>query len=498
MTAPQPIRSAILSVYDKTGLIPFARELAAAGVQLHASGGTAQALTEAGLQVTRVEELTGYPAILGGRVKTLHPAVFGGILAIRDDENHQQDLKEHNLPVFDLVVVDLYPFEASLREGAPEEAMIEKIDIGGIALIRAAAKNYNDVAVVCRQPQFRQLRAYFEENEAAATTAQQRRQLALEAFRHTARYDQLISQWLGEERLTPLRYGENPHQEAHFSGNLQEVFQQHSGKPLSYNNLIDIEGALRLIRDFEPGTVGIFKHTNPCGLATRPTLPEAWEAALACDPVSAFGGIIISNLPLDLATAEAINDHFYEVLLAPEYTPEALELLQQKPKRILLEYNSHELPQQRSQSLLTGTLSQTADLHLTPREDMQLKTGHTPSAAQWQDVHFGEAAVKHLKSNAIGIVRNQQLIGAGVGQTSRIDALEQAIGKAEKFSFGTEGAVLVSDGFFPFADSVEHAHRAGIRVVVQPGGSVRDQDIIDFCEANGMSLIFTGIRHFRH
>jgi phosphoribosylaminoimidazolecarboxamide formyltransferase/IMP cyclohydrolase len=503
------IASALLSVYHKDGLLPLASYLHQQGVQLIASGGTASFLAENQLPVTEVADLTGYPSILGGRVKTLHPAVFGGILARRADTTHQADLAAHNLPAIDLVVVDLYPFEDTLRQTQEVAALIEKIDIGGISLIRAGAKNHEDVAIVSHKGQYAQVLVMLQ-RQSCHTTLAQRRALAAEAFQVSARYDTAICSWMqsisqapapgAEQRVqrTPLRYGENPHQAAYFEGELGQLFDKLAGKELSYNNILDLDGAFRLIADFPAGTTAIFKHANPCGIATRPTPLDAWQAALACDPTSAFGGIIISNHPVDAQVAEAVSEIFFEILCAPAFTPEAVELLTNKKNRILLQYKHLQLPASTSRTALTGMLVQDADTQTTPVVDYKRVTTRVPTPTELADLEYAERCVKHLKSNAICIVKNQQMIGAGVGQTSRIDALNQCLDKAQRMGFSLAGAVLASDGFFPFADSVQTAHQAGIKVFLQPGGSIRDTESIAYCNEQHLSMVFTGNRHFRH
>lgn len=498
------IRSALVSVFHKDGLLPLVQHLHSHGVKLIASGGTATFLAENGLPVTEVADLTGYPSILGGRVKTLHPAVFGGILARRDDAQHLADLAQHNLPEIDLVIVDLYPFEDTLRQTQDPAALIEKIDIGGISLIRAGAKNHQDVVIVSHRGQYATLLGWLQ-TQVVTTTLAQRRQLAAEAFAVSAGYDTAIGTWMAQHAgtqfgggSTPLRYGENPHQKAHYEGDLSQLFEKLAGKELSYNNLLDLDGAYRLIADFPAGTTAIFKHANPCGIATRPSPIEAWKAALECDPTSAFGGIIISHHPVDAEIAQAVSEIFFEILCAPSFTPEAVAILTNKKNRILLKYNSLQLPNAVSRTALNGTLVQDADTQTTPPADYKAVTTRTPTPTEVADMEYAERCVKHLKSNAICLVRNQQLIGAGLGQTSRIDALNQCLEKARRMGFALPGAVLASDGFFPFSDSVETAHSAGVEIFLQPGGSVRDADSITYCNEHHLCMVFTGNRHFRH
>lgn len=519
MTPPEAghrrLQSALISVYHKDGLAPIVQALRDLGVKLYSTGGTAKYIQEQGCAVKEISDLTGFPEILDGRVKTLHPKVFGGILARREAESHQQQLQQHDIPLFDLIIVDLYPFGETLKQTQDEATLIEKIDIGGIALIRAAAKNFHDVLIVPSRHQYGKLLAGLQQNEGSFTTAE-RKAFAADAFAVSSAYDTAIQHWISGGKgsanapdpgvpSTPLRYGENPHQQARFEGALEDVATQLSGKPLSYNNLIDIEAAFRLMHDFDrayPGEVScaIFKHTNPCGLAVRSTVHDAWTDALACDPVSAFGGIIILNREVDLETAQGIHEHFYEVLIAPGFKQEALKLLKEKNKRILLQYSTLALPSEVGRSVLAGTLVQDADLRLPAERavDYSLPTSRKPTADEWAQLRFAELACKHLKSNAIALVKDRMLIGGGIGQTSRIEALELAFKKARSNSFDPKGAALASDGFFPFADSVARAHAQGITCIIQPGGSIKDQESIDFCEQEGMCLVLTGHRHFRH
>jgi phosphoribosylaminoimidazolecarboxamide formyltransferase/IMP cyclohydrolase len=467
------------------------------GVQLFSTGGTATYLRELGLQVTEIADVSGYPSILGGRVKTLHPAVFGGILARQDLAADQADLAAHGLPTFDLVVADLYPFEETVASTQDAAAIIEKIDIGGVSLLRAAGKNHAHVAVVAGQAYYAAFAALLQA-QGCHTTLEQRQQLAREAFATTAQYEHAISDWFGHPHSQPLRYGENPHQAAQFVGNLDELLEIYGGKALSYNNLLDVDAALRCLRDFAPGTFIIIKHTNPCGIATRDTVAAAEAAARACDPVSAFGGILATNRKVTLAAAQAMHPHFWEVLLAPEYEPEALALLQEKANRRIIRYIHLNLPAQEQRTVLNGTLRQEQDALATQADALEVATGTQPSPAQLADLLFAERCAKHLKSNAIAIVKDRQLIGAGCGQTSRVDAMQQALDKVARMGFSTQGAVLASDGFFPFADGVEMAHQAGIATFLQPGGSVRDEQTLAYCRQHNLQMVLTGIRHFRH
>ncbi|MFN5089452.1 MAG: bifunctional phosphoribosylaminoimidazolecarboxamide formyltransferase/IMP cyclohydrolase [Bacteroidota bacterium] len=505
-----PISRALISVYSKDGLEPLAKLLHHYGVEIYSTGGTQAYLESLGIPVITVESLTGYPSILDGRVKTLHPKVFGGILA-RREEGHLTELNEMDIPPFDVVVVDLYPFEETVASGAGEAEIIEKIDIGGISLIRAAAKNFNDVVVIPSKLSYRPLVEALEKNTGSTTLAE-RLSFARAAFGVTSHYDAAIYAYFqGDEtfseslRLTEnnrvnLRYGENPHQKAVFYGDFDDMFEKLAGKELSFNNLTDIDAAVGLISEFEKDgpTMVILKHTNPCGVATRSTIKEAWLAALAADPVSAFGGIFISNVPIDMATAEEIDQLFYEVLIAPEFAEDALNFLSKKKNRILLKLKKLKIQNISVKSLLNGVIVQENDVITEGREICKVATLLEPTDNQWKDLMFAAKCCKHLKSNDIVLAKDNQLLGMGCGQTSRIDAMEQAVDKAKKYGFDLQGAVMASDAFFPFPDCVEVAERAGIKAVIQPGGSVKDQESIDFCDANNMAMVITGIRHFRH
>jgi phosphoribosylaminoimidazolecarboxamide formyltransferase/IMP cyclohydrolase len=503
---PRKIRTALISVFYKTGLEHLLEVLAAQQVEFVSTGGTYEFIKSKGYTAARVEDLTGFPAILGGRVKTLHPKVFGGILQRREEAVDMQEVNMYKIPPIDLVIVDLYPFDETLASGAPHEAIIEKIDIGGVSLIRAAAKNFKDVAIVCSKDQYAPIADLLASQE-MTTSLEQRSNLAGQAFALTAAYDSSIATYFAPESLQlhisegrKLRYGENPHQSGYFFGKLDEVITQLHGKDLSYNNLLDIDAAANLMSEFYNGApcVAVLKHNNPCGLAIRPTLLEAWNDALAGDPVSAFGGVIISNKKIDGATAEAMHNLFFEVLLAPEFSPEALELLQQKKNRVLLRLNELAVPHKLIRTALNGFLVQDRDTHTDTREGLHAVTTTTPNARQIDDLIFANKIVKHTRSNTIVLAGGGQLFAAGTGQTSRIDAMKQAIDKALHFGFDLTNAVMASDAFFPFADSVEVAHHAGIKAVIQPGGSVRDQASIDFCNAHQMAMVFTGVRHFKH
>ena len=502
------VKSALISVYHKDGLDEIAKTLHGQGVQLISTGGTATFLRGLNLPVTEVSDLTDFPEILGGRVKTLHPAVFGGILARRALSGDLSTLAEHNIPEVDVVIVDLYPFESTVSSGASEQEIIEKIDIGGISLIRAAAKNFQDVVCVPSRAHYGRFLEILTEQQ-GFFTLEQRKQFASEGFDISSHYDTQIFRYLSgnpsslkvsEMQSTPLRYGENPHQQATFFGDLDAMFRQLNGKALSYNNLLDMEAAMGLWEDFQAGApfFGIFKHTNPCGVATGSTLLEAWERALACDPVSAFGGILICNGQVEEDVAIAVDEIFFEVLIADGFSTTALERLSKKKNRILLQRVSSSLPSTSLRSSLHGYLLQDKDKSEVNPAAWEQKTSHKADAGLYDDIAFGEKVGKHLKSNAIAIVKNQQLIGSGAGQTSRVDALKQAIAKALEKGFSLEGAILYSDAFFPFKDCAELSLAAGIRVLAEPGGSIRDQETIEYCETHDMSLIFTQYRHFRH
>ena len=503
------IKSALISVYSKEGLAPILQQLQALGVQLYSTGGTQKFIEAQGMEVEAVENITTYPSILDGRVKTLHPKVFGGILA-RREANHLEQLAEYDIPEIDLVIVDLYPFEDTVAQTDEEDMIIEKIDIGGIALIRAAAKNYKDIVVVPSKGEYDLLAQLLEEKK-GYTELSDRKELARRAFKVSSHYDTAIYQYFNRESEDPsfkqsilnhqaLRYGENPHQKGFFHGHLEQLFEKLNGKALSFNNLVDVDAAVGLMAEFQSAapTFAILKHTNSCGLATRPTILEAWEAALAGDNISAFGGILIANRPIDLATAEAIDKIFYEVLIAPQFEADALALLTKKAKRILLKIKHFDIPSKSFKRLLNGVIEQDSDLKIESAADLKLVTKVAADESTIDDLLFANKAVKHLKSNGIALVRGQQLLGMGCGQTSRVDALKQAIAKAKVFGFDLEGAVMASDAFFPFPDCVEIAHQAGIKAVIQPGGSIKDQLSIDYCDANGMAMLMTGTRHFKH
>ena len=506
MSDLSPVRTALVSVYSKEGLEPLAKTLFESGVEIWSTGGTWDFLQNLGCQPRKVEDLTGYPSILGGRVKTLHPKVFGGIL----HRNHQiEDLNElagYEIPPIDLVIVDLYPFEDTLRAGGTPQELIEKIDIGGVSLLRAAAKNHQQCTVLSSSNQYDRLR---QQVLAGGTCQEDRLRYAAEAFAMTSRYDTLIYEYLKPQTDTTslriasdqghgLRYGENPHQQGQFYGPLHECFKVLSGKALSYNNLLDVDSALSLLAEFEEPTLVIVKHNNACGLASRDTMLEAWKAALAGDPVSAFGGILAANRPLDLDCAKEIDGIFYEVLIAPSFSAEAIDLLTRKKNRILLQQLKPIPTSMQVRSALGGFLVQSPDRSTESSDQFKVVTAKQPNASEITDMEFAVKVVKHTRSNAIVLVKNRQLIGSGTGQTSRIDAMRQAAHKARTFDFDVQGAIMASDAFFPFADSVEVAWQEGIRAVIQPGGSVKDQDSIDFCDRNGMVMVMTGVRHFKH
>ncbi len=500
------IKSALISVFYKDGLEPVVRKLHSLGVALYSTGGTQSFIEQLGIPCTSVESVTGYPSILGGRVKTLHPKVFGGILARRSFNDDQQHIKEYEIPLLDLVIVDLYPFEETVKQTTDEKTIIEKIDIGGVSLIRAAGKNFNDVCIVASRNQYSELLQLLESGN-GETSLQDRKHFAALAFAECAHYDVAIAEYFtkvagnghfqlsyGNERT--LRYGENPHQKATFYGDLDALFEKLNGKELSYNNLVDIDAACQIIAEFSKPTFAIIKHTNVCGIAERDNLTQAWEAALACDPESAFGGVLITNQPIDIEAAQKINELFFEILIAPSYNEDALALLKSKKNRNLLMQKQPLTTTKEYKRILNGVLVQDADA----RNYAEWKDvgAHNVGDAEKEDLLFANIVCKHLKSNAIAIVKDKQLIGKGCGQTSRIDALRQAIDKTKQFGFGIKGAVMASDAFFPFDDCVRMAHEAGITAVIHPGGSVRDNDSIQFCKDNGMAMVITGMRHFKH
>jgi phosphoribosylaminoimidazolecarboxamide formyltransferase/IMP cyclohydrolase len=507
MASLKQLKSALISVYHKDGLDSIVQLLHELGVILYSTGGTEAFIRDLGIPVTTVETLTSYPSILGGRVKTLHPKVFGGILARREIPGDLDQLAEYQIPEMDLVIVDLYPFEETVRSGAGEEEVIEKIDIGGISLIRAAAKNYKDVMVVASREQYGPLLELLSSGK-GITSLENRRTFATEAFNVSSHYDAQIFRYfdgenrsalkISEKKVRKLRYGENPHQKGYFFGDFDAMFEQLHGKEISYNNLLDIDAAVGLMEEFQETTFAILKHNNACGLATRDRLLDAWTNALAGDPVSAYGGVLITNRTLDRETAHEINKIFFEVVIAPGYEAEALRVLQQKKNRIILLLKEARPGGELVRSVLNGTALQERDLSTESVTDMNPVTQKKATKKELADLVFANKVVKHTKSNAIVLAKDLQLVASGVGQTSRVDALRQSIEKAHQFGFDLNGAVMASDAFFPFADSVEIAREAGITAVVQPGGSVRDQDSIDYCNRNGIAMVFTGIRHFKH
>lgn len=510
MSSSKKIKKALISVFYKDGLAPIAKILHENNVEIFSTGGTQNFLEELNIPVHPVENLTNYPSILGGRVKTLHPKIFGGILHRADHHQDQEQLKEFEIPAFDLVIVDLYPFEETLASGAEEQAIIEKIDIGGISLIRAAAKNFKEVLIASNRKQYGKLEQLLAEKNCESELSD-RKTFAAEAFAISSNYDTAICNYFYTDREESplkisvhnqqgLRYGENPHQKGEFAGDLNAMFDQLHGKELSYNNLLDVDAAVSLMQDYqnEGPTYAILKHNNACGLATRKSLLEAYEAALAADPVSAFGGILISNCKLDYETAEKINSLFCEVVIAPDFEENALELLKGKKNRILLKQHAVELSKRQVRTALNGFLVQDKDLITETVDSFSDASQTIASPKQREDLVFASKLVKHTKSNAIVLAKDKQLLASGTGQTSRVDALNQAIAKANHFGFDLNDAVMASDAFFPFPDCVEIAHKAGIKAVVQPGGSIKDQLSIDYCNENGLAMVFTGVRHFKH
>ena len=502
------IKTALISVYHKDQLDTIVRCLNNQDVVLYASGGTYDFIINEGIPATKIDEITGYPSILGGRVKTLHPKIFGGILARRDEAADNEQLVEYDIPHIDLVIVDLYPFEQTVALGNPVEKVIEQIDIGGVSLIRAAAKNFKDVLVVPSRLHYTALLNILEE-QSGKTSLETRKEFAKQAFATSSHYDTMIYQYFSEgdkkscfrescDSRFPLRYGENPHQQGVFFGNFDKLFTQLNGKTVSYNNLLDIDAAIDLINDFtEKPTIAIIKHNNACGCASSGDLTEAWQKALASDPVSAFGGIVVMNRTLDEKTAEAINKIFTEIVIAPEFDHNALALLSQKKNCIILQHKPFHGTLTTYRSVLNGTLVQEKDMITETINDIKVVTECKPDL-EINDLLFANKLVKHTKSNAIVLVKDNQLIGNGVGETARVDALKHAVEKAHNFNFDLNNAVMASDALFPFDDCVEIAHKAGITAVIQPGGSIRDQDSIDYCNQHNMVMLFTGYRHFKH
>ena len=511
MNTSLKITSALISVFDKEGLAPIVEELNRQGVTIYSTGGTEKFIRDLGIEVVAVEDITSYPSILGGRVKTLHPKVFGGILNRQNTAADQEELAQYEIPQIDLVIVDLYPFEKTVASGASEQDIIEKIDIGGISLIRAAAKNFADVLCVSDKNDYQEVLDLLVSTQ-GAPSREDRKRFATKAFQISSHYDSAIFNYfnadtkastalkLSQQEAKTLRYGENPHQEGTFYGTLNELLEQVHGKEVSYNNLLDIDAAVNLMLEFYEGapTFAILKHNNACGFATREKLVDAYEAALAGDPVSAFGGVLIANKTIDFATAEKINDLFCEVVIAPSFDAQALELLKSKKNRILLIQKEAKLEDKTIRTCLNGYLVQDRDNVTDGEEHLSTATDIAPSKEEIQDLLFASKICKHTKSNTIVLVKNSQLLASGTGQTSRVDALRQATEKASSFGFDLNGAVMASDAFFPFPDCVEIAYNAGVRSVIQPGGSIKDQLSIDYCNAQKMSMVFTGIRHFKH
>lgn len=509
MIQRKSIKSALISVFDKGGLGPIIEALHANGVTLYSTGGTQVFIEGLGVPVERVEDLTSYPSILGGRVKTLHPKVFGGILTRRGFKDDEAHIAEYEIPEIDLVIVDLYPFEDTVASGANHADIIEKIDIGGISLIRAAAKNYQDVVIIPSKDQYAPFLEIIKGNE-CATSLGERKDFARDAFNVSSHYDTHIFRYFNNDTKETfkqsiidahvLRYGENPHQKGIFHGDMDAIFDKLHGKELSYNNLLDVDAAVNLMAEFknDDPTFAVMKHNNACGMATRPTIHQAYVDALAGDPVSAFGGILIGNREIDLATAEEVNKLFCEVVIAPGYSAEALELLKSKKNRIILIQKEVGLPTRQFRTILNGVLEQDKDAIMEVASDLESRTNTSPTDAQVEDLLFANKLVKHTKSNTIVIAKNKQLLASGTGQTSRVDALQHAIHKATSFEFDLKGSVMASDAFFPFPDCVEIAEKAGIVSVIQPGGSIKDQLSIDYCNNHDLSMVFTGNRHFKH
>lgn len=501
-------KSALISVFNKDGLAPIVEKLNELGITIYSTGGTEKFINDLGIKVVPVEDVTSYPSILGGRVKTLHPKVFGGILNRSENEQDHAELEKYDIPQIDIVIVDLYPFEKTVASGASEEDIIEKIDIGGISLIRAAAKNFKDVLCVASVDDYADFLKIISEGN-GQTSLKDRKRFAAKAFNVSSHYDTAIFNFFNEEEAVykesyttgkELRYGENPHQKGFFYGEFNSMFDKLHGKELSYNNLLDVDAAVNLMEEFknEDPTFAILKHNNACGLAQRSSILDAYKAALAGDPVSAFGGILISNTDIDKATAEEIHQLFCEVVIAPSYSEEALEILKGKKNRVLLVQKNTELSQKQARTCLNGLLVQDKDLKTDTKEDLTFVTNNKPNEQELRDLLFASKICKHTKSNTIVLVKNNQLLASGTGQTSRVDALRQSIEKAKSFNFDLAGAAMASDAFFPFPDCVEIADKAGITSVIQPGGSIKDQLSIDYCNENNLAMVMTGTRHFKH
>lgn len=510
MGTTKKMKSALISVFYKDGLEAIVKKLNNLGITIYSTGGTEKFITDLGISVIPVEDLTSYPSILGGRVKTLHPKVFGGILSRRDHDGDIAQLSEYAIPEIDIVIVDLYPFEKTVASAATEQEIIEKIDIGGISLIRAAAKNFKDVICVSSMKQYDEFLNILSENN-GEVTLEDRKNFAAKAFAVSSHYDTAIFKYLNKDfgniefresfdQSSVLRYGENPHQKGFFFGKLEDLFEKLHGKELSYNNLLDVDAAVQLMNEFknDTPTFAILKHNNACGIAQRETLHQAYVDALAGDPVSAFGGVLISNKKIDVATAEEIHKLFCEVVIAPAYDEGALKIIKGKKNRIILIQNDIELPTASFRTALNGVLSQEKDTITDDKSMLKQATKLHPTDEEVEDLLFASKICKHTKSNTIVLAKNKQLCASGTGQTSRIDALKQAIEKANNFHFDLKGAVMASDAFFPFPDSVEIANQAGINSVIQPGGSIKDQLSIDYCNDHEMSMVFTGTRHFKH
>jgi len=508
MSTSKTIKSALISVFHKDGLAPIVEKLNDLDVTIYSTGGTEKFIKELGINVVPVEDVTSYPSILGGRVKTLHPKVFGGILNRQDHEGDIAEMKEYEIPQIDLVIVDLYPFEKTVASGAPEQDIVEKIDIGGISLIRASAKNFKDTFTVSSMEQYDEFLEILSEKN-GETSIEQRKKFAAKSFNISSHYDTAIFNYFNEDETVykaseqtskVLRYGENPHQKGYFFGDLDAMFDKLHGKELSYNNLLDVDAAVNLMNEFigESPTFAVLKHNNACGFAQRTTIKQAYIDALAGDPVSAFGGVLIANTEIDAATAEEIHKLFCEVVIAPSYTVEALSILKGKKNRVLLIQKTTQLPNQNVRTALNGLLVQDKDAKTDTITDLKYVTDSKPSESEISDLLFASKICKHTKSNTIVFTKNNQLLASGTGQTSRVDALRQAIEKATSFGFDLNGAVMASDAFFPFPDCVEIADKAGIKSVIQPGGSIKDQLSIDYCNANNISMVMTGTRHFKH
>ncbi len=508
MSTSKTIKSALISIFHKDGLAPIVKKLDELNVTIYSTGGTEKFIKELGIDVIPVDEVTSYPSILGGRVKTLHPKVFGGILNRQDNEGDIAELKEYNIPQIDLVIVDLYPFEKTVASGATEQDIVEKIDIGGISLIRASAKNFKDTFTVSSMNQYEEFLSILSENE-GETSIGQRKKFAAKSFNISSHYDTAIFNYFNEEEVVfkasqqnskTLRYGENPHQKGYFFGDLDAMFDKLHGKELSYNNLLDVDAAVNLMEEFkeEAPTFAILKHNNACGFAQRKNMKQAYVDALAGDPVSAFGGVLIANSEIDTETAEEIHKLFCEVVIAPSYSDAALQVLKGKKNRIILIQKEVELPNQIVRTSLNGLLVQDKDYITDKLADLSYATNNNPTESELSDLLFASKLCKNTKSNTIVLVKNKQLLASGAGQTSRVDALNQAIEKATNFGFDLKGSVMASDAFFPFPDCVEIADKAGIKSVIQPGGSIKDQLSIDYCNTNNLSMVMTGTRHFKH